>query len=116
MEKSSKIDNFETFTNKMNETVSTEDKYKVAEKLDACYKDAVNEAQEWADDVHDDHTIESYMVENAALVAALAARALKESNDKYNREQFEAAINSMKDAYIKKLNEVLDMEDGVDVE
>jgi len=91
------------------EVVSTEDKYKVADKLNECYEKIVYEAKEWANDVHDDNTEESYMKENAALVAALAAKALKETKE-HTPEQYEASINVMKDAFSKKLNEVLEME------
>jgi hypothetical protein len=91
------------------DSVSTDDKYKVADKLNECYKEIVGEAKEWAKDVHDEHTEESYMKENAALVATLAANALKESKE-HTPEQFEASINAMKEAFSKKLNEVLEME------
>jgi hypothetical protein len=112
-----KMKTFESFMNEDNseEVVSTEDKYKVADKLNECYNEAVNEAKEWAEDVHDDHTEESYMKENAALVAALAANALKESKD-HTPEQFEASINVMKEAFSKKLNEILEMENEGEVE
>ena len=93
------------------DSVSTEDKYKVADKLNECYEEAVYEAKEWAEDAHDEHTEESYMKENAALVAALAAKALKETKE-YTSEQYEASINVLKDAFNKKLNEILEMEKG----
>ena len=49
----------------------------VAEMLKNCYEMVKNEAKVWEEDAHDDHTVESYMKENAALVAALAANTLK---------------------------------------
>ena len=105
-----KMKSFESYINEESkETVSTEDKYKVADKLYECYQEAIGEAKEWADDVHDDHTVESYMKENAALVAALVTTALKESKD-HTPEQFEASVNVIKDSFSKKLNEVLEME------
>ena len=103
-----KMKTFEAFIGE-EDSVSTDDKYKVADKLNECYKEIVGEAKEWAKDVHDEHTEESYMKENAALVATLAAKALKESKE-HTPEQFEASINVMKEAFSKKLNEVLEME------
>jgi len=91
------------------DSVSTEDKYKVADKLNEIYKEAaVYEAKEWAADVHDEHTEESYMKENAALLAVLTADALKESCD-HTEEQYEAAVRGIGDEFSKKLNEVIEM-------
>ena len=59
--KFNKMKTFESFNESSEEVVSTDDKYKVADKLNECYKEAVNEAKEWSRDVHDDHTIESYI-------------------------------------------------------
>lgn len=109
-----KMKTFEAFMGE-EDSVSTDDKYKVADKLNECYKEIVEEAKEWAKDVHDEHTEESYMKENAALVATLAADALKQSKE-HTPEQFEASINAMKDAFSKKLNEVLEMESNGKVE
>ena len=97
------------------DSVSTEDKYKVADKLNECYEEIVGEVKAWAEDVHDDHTEESYMKENAALVATLAAKALKETKD-HTPEQYEASINVIKEAFSKKLNEVLEMENEGEAE
>ena len=108
--KFNKMKTYDAFINEESEeVVSTEDKYKVADKLNECYEEIVSEVKHWADDAHDDHTEESYMKENAALVATLAAKALKESKE-HTPEQYEASINVMKDAFAKKLNEVLEME------
>ncbi len=107
-----KMKTFESFVNENNpdEVVSTDDKYKVADKLNECYKEAVAEAKEWSEDVHDGHTVESYMTENAALVASLAADTLKECNEDYTNEQYESALNDLKEAYIKKIDEKIQME------
>ena len=107
-----KMKTFESFVseNSPEEVVSTDDKYKVADKLNECYKEAVGEAKEWSEDVHDDHTVESYMNENAALVASLAADTLKECNEDYTNEQYENALNNLKEAYIKKIDEKIEME------
>ncbi len=103
-----KMKTFDSFMSE-EDSVSTEDKYKVADKLNECYKEVVNEAKHWAEDVHDDHTVETYMKENAALIAALAVDALKESKE-HTPEQLEASVNVMKDAFSKKLMEALEME------
>jgi|TARA_B110000908_G_scaffold146900_1_gene178183 hypothetical protein len=114
--KFNKMKTFESFNESSEEVVSTEDRYKVADKLNECYKDAVAEAKEWSSDVHDDHTIESYMKENAALVAALAADTLRECNEDYTKEQYESALNDLKESYIKKIDEKLEMEFELSVE
>jgi len=115
--KFNKMKSFDLFVNESSEeVVSTEDKYKVADKLNECYKEAVNEAKEWNGDVHDDHTIESYMKENAALVAALAADTLKECNEDYTKEQYESALNDLKEAYVKKIDEKIEMELDLSIE
>ena len=43
----------------------------VSEMLTECYEKVTNEAKAWESDAHDDHTIESYMCENAALMRKL---------------------------------------------
>ena len=68
-----------------------------------------NEAKAYEEDAHDEHTIESYMKENAALVAALAAKALKEMKEGCTIEAYEAACNEMIESYSKKMNEMKEM-------
>jgi len=109
-----KMKTFEAFVGE-SDSVSTEDKYKVADKLNECYTEAIEEAKEWADDVHDNHTVVSYMEENAALVAALAVKALKECKD-HTPEQLEGALNTLKDSYSKKIEEMKEMEGAEIVE
>jgi len=114
--KFNKMESYDSFIiESSKEVVSTEDKYKVADKLNECYKEAVAEAKEWNSDVHDDHTIESYMKENASLVASLAADTLKECNKDYTQEQYESALNDLKEAYIKKIDEKLEMEISIEL-
>ena len=87
--------------------------------LQEVYESCKNEAKEWEEDAHDSHTVESYMAENAALVAALAAGALKEMKEDYSTEAYEAACNSMIESYTKKINEMKESEsadDATDVE
>ena len=49
--------------------------------LTEVYESCKNEAKAYEDDAHDEHTVESYMKENAALIAALAAKSLKEMKE-----------------------------------
>ena len=87
--------------------------------LKEVYEACKNEAKVWEEDAHDSHTVESYMAENAALVASLAAKSLKEMKDEYSTEAFEAACNSMIESYTTKINEMKESEladDATDVE
>jgi len=110
-----KLNKIKTFESYLNEDAVSK-KFNVSDKLYECYEHAVTEATEWNGDVHDDHTVESYMKENAALVAALAVKVLKECNEEYTTEQFETAVHSLKDAYSKKINEMVEMEGAEVVE
>ena len=91
-----------------------------SEMLEKCYESAcVKEAKAYEEDAHDEHTIESYMKENAALVAGLMAKTLKEMKEDYAVEAYEAACNEMVEAYSKKMDEMKEMdsvEDAEDVE
>jgi len=65
-------------------------------------------------DEYQDHTLEMYMKENAALVAALAAGAMEEGygevkETELTKEMYEAHCNSMKEAYAKKIDELKEM-------
>ena len=88
----------------------------VAEMLKEAYEACKNEAKVWEEDAHDDHTVESYMKENAALVAALAANTLKEMKDEFSVEAYEAACNEMIEAYTKKVNEMKESNSSADAE
>lgn len=89
----------------------------VAEMLTEIYESACKtEAKAYEEDAHDEHTIESYMKENAALIGALAASALKEMKEEYSKEAYEAACNEMIEAYTKKVNEMKEMEGSSDAE
>jgi hypothetical protein len=78
----------------------------VSEMLETCYSKVKEEAKVWESDAHDDHTIETYMIENAALVASLAANTLKEMKEDSESEAHEACLNQMIEAYTKKINEM----------
>lgn len=86
------------------ETLIKETK-KVSEMLKECYEYAKNEATEWAGDAHDEHTVETYMIENVALVASLAADSLKEMKEELETEAYESALNQMCEAFTNKINE-----------
>ena len=64
------------------------------------------EAKVWEEDEHDEHTIETYMAENAALIGSFVANTLKEMKEDYALEAYEAACNSMKESFCKKVDEV----------
>lgn len=78
----------------------------VSKQLEKCYESVVAEAKTWETDAHDDHTIESYMCENVALVAGLAAKACKECKEEYGEEAYEAALNMIKEAFSNKIEEI----------
>jgi len=88
----------------------------VSEMLKECYEALKYEAKVWEEDAHDEHTVETYMAENAALVAGLAASALKEMKADMETEAYEACLNKMSEAFSKKINEVKEMKDAVDAE
>lgn len=95
------------------ETESEEAKTKiVSEMLQDVFESCKNEAKVYEDDAHDEHTIESYMKENASLLAAFSAKTLKEMKEEYAVEAYEAACNEMVDAFSKKMNEMKES-DGV---
>ena len=59
--------------------------------------------------MHDEHTIESYLKENSAMHAGMMANALKElkgDKDDYTIEMYEAACETIKEAYSKKIDEM----------
>lgn len=88
----------------------------VSEMLEKCYETVIKEAQDWNDDAHDDHTVETYMAENAALVARMGVSALTELKGDMETEAFEACLNKMAEAYTKKINESKEMKDAIDSE
>ncbi len=88
----------------------------VSEMLEACYEAALTEARAWAEDAHDDHTVETYMAENASLIAGLAVSALSEMKGDMETEAYEACLNKMSEAYSKKINECKEMKNATDAE
>ena len=70
------------------------------------YEACKSEAKAYEEDMHDEHTIESYMKENAALAASLAAQTLKEMKEDMTLEMYEAACEGLKESYAKKIDEM----------
>ena len=91
-----------------------EEAEEVSEMLQEVYEACKNEAKVYEDDAHDDHTVESYMIENAALIAALAAKSLTEMKEEYSTEAYEAVCNGMIESYTKKMNEMKETESSED--
>ena len=83
----------------------------VSELMKKCYESAVTEVCEYHKDDYPDHTVESYLKENAALVAMLATKALEEAHaildpEELTVEMYEAILNNMKESYNKKIDEL----------
>lgn len=78
----------------------------VADMMKEMFEACKEEAKAWESDMHDEHTIEAYMCENAALAAALATQALKEMKEDMTLEMYEAACESLKESYSKKIDEM----------
>jgi hypothetical protein len=92
--------------NESEDTNTEEVEEMVSEILEKCYEKVVKEAKKWESDAHDDHTIESYMCENAALVAGLAAKSLKVCKEQFGIEAYESALNMISEAFVNKIEEV----------
>jgi hypothetical protein len=84
----------------------------VEEMVKELYERVKSEAKVWEEDMHDGHTIESYLKENAALMAMMAAKAMKESREEITQEQYEAGCNGLKESYSKKMDEMLEAWDA----
>jgi hypothetical protein len=117
-----KVLSFEEYSSRNStETTETEeviDDVESAEEVEETEEAEEESAEEVVDDDDDDddddsddddeHTIESYLKENAALIGGVAAKALeeiKEADETYTKEAYEATCNSLKESYAKKLDE-----------
>lgn len=80
----------------------------VEEMVKELYERVKEEAKVWEEDAHDTHTIETYLKENCALHASMATEALKSCKEDITQEQFESACNSLKEAYAKKIDEMME--------
>jgi len=78
----------------------------VADMMKEMFEACKDEAKAYEEDMHDEHTIESYMKENAALAAALATQALKEMKEDMTLEMYESACEGLKESYSKKIDEM----------
>ena len=83
----------------------------VAEMLKECYESAVKEACSYHNDDYPDHTLESYLKENAALCASLAGETLENAHaeikdEELTVEMYEAFLNNIKESYNKKIDEL----------
>jgi hypothetical protein len=86
----------------------------VEQMLSEGYSKVREAACAYEKDEYQDHTLEMYMKENAALVATLAATAMEEGfgevkETELTQEMYEAHCNEMKDAYAKKIDELKEM-------
>ena len=95
------------------EAEEVEETKAVSDMLSEVYEACKNEAKAWESDAHDEHTVETYMKENAALVGGLAAKCLKEMKEDYSVEAYEAACNEMIEAYSKKVNEMKESDSAI---
>ena len=86
----------------------------VEEMLTEAHNKVKEAACAYEKDEYQDHTLEMYMKENAALVATLAATAMEEGygevkETELTQEMYEANCNEMKEAYAKKIDELKEM-------
>ncbi len=95
-------------TETVTEEPKEEEKKSASDLLKECCEMMKSEAKVWEEDAHDEHTIESYMCEAASLMGNYCANSLKEMKEEYALEAYEAACNSMKDAFCKKVDEAKD--------
>lgn len=82
-----------------------------SEQLKKCYEGVIKEACAYDGDDYPDHTLESYLKENAALVAALTAESMEQAHaeikdDDMTIETYEAMLNTVKESYNKKIEEL----------
>ena len=83
----------------------------VEEILTDGYHKVKEAACAYENDEYQDHTLEMYMKENAALIATMAAKAMEEAysevkETEMTKEMYEALCNELKEAYSKKIEEL----------
>jgi hypothetical protein len=87
----------------------------VSARLIEGYESAIKEACDYDADDYPDHTLESYLKENAALIATLAASTLEQAHAEIKGEEeltietYDAILNGMKESYNKKIDELKDV-------
>ena len=70
----------------------------------------------WAEDVHDEHTIESYMKENATHIAHISVNAIKKCGGEWDDNRKEAALEGLIEAYTNKIREIQEMDGAMGIE
>ena len=86
----------------------------VSEIMTEAYESVVKEACQYHGDDYPDHTLESYLKENAALVATLTAQSAEDAHvdihdGGFTKEAYEACLNDIKESYNKKIEELKEM-------
>ena len=81
--------------------------------LKEVYESACNEAKAYEGDDYQEHTVESYMKEMAALNAGMMAEMYESACEGVKEgemtvEMYEASCNEMKEAYAKKMDEMME--------
>lgn len=84
----------------------------MTEMLKEVYESACNEAIAYEGDDNEEHTVESYLKEmaavNAGMMAEMYEKAYSEAKEeKMTKEVFESMCKEMKESYAKKLEETL---------
>ena len=86
----------------------------VGKMMTEAYESVVKEACQYHGDDYPDHTLESYLKENAALVATLTAQSAEDAHVSlhdggFTKEAYEACLNDIKESYNKKIEELKEM-------
>jgi len=92
-----------------------------SEMLKEVYESACNEAKAYESDEYQEHTVESYMKEMATLNAGMMAEMYESACEGVKEgemtvEMYEAACNEMKEAYAKKMDEMMEAYGGSETE
>ena len=93
------------------ETEDVSETRAVAEMLKETYESACKEAAAYEGDEYEEHTVESYVKEMAALNASMMTEMYEKTYNEVKegemtRETYEAACESMKESYAKKMDEL----------
>lgn len=109
-EETEEVESTEEVTEEEEDVADLEVNKTVSEMLKECYEKVVTEACTYESDDYPEHTVESYLKENAALCAGLAAEALELSHEQVReteltQEMYEAACDSIKEAFAKRMDE-----------
>lgn len=99
------------FNDFINESMADPSK-NMTEMLKEVYESACNEAIAYESDDNEEHTVEEYLKEmaavNAGMMAEMYEKAYNEAKEeKLTKEAFESMCKEMKESYAKKLDESL---------